>query len=282
VRTASSVAAAITVRAIAERPVAHGPVRARGHAGGGEAGLVVDGTVGLDTQHRVDRRHAEGDVRHVGGAGDALVHRLLGQLPADGAGLALPQGDQLLVVGELGVGGAGLVERHGRAGGDRAGLEAGLHPRVQLLELRERRGAGVPLPGGALGDDVGRVPAVGDDAVDPVGRLDVLAQQPDGHLRDRQRVGGVDAQLRVRGRVGGRPLVAHVEVLDRQARHPGGLVRRRVDHHGQVGRSKLPSRSMTILPPPPSSAGVPSTRTVIPSSSASGPARGRPRRPPRR
>ena len=46
------------------------------------------------------------------------------------------------------------------------------------------------------GHDVHRVAAVGDDTVDLVGRAEVLAQQSDRDLRDRERVGRVDAELR--------------------------------------------------------------------------------------
>jgi hypothetical protein len=49
--------------------------------------------------------------------------------------------------------------------------------------------------------DVGRVTAARHDAVHLVTRLEVLAQETDRDLRDRHRVGRVDAQLGSRGRV---------------------------------------------------------------------------------
>jgi hypothetical protein len=109
-----------------------------------------------------------------------------------------------------------------------------LHARVQLRELVEGGRPGVPLPSGAFRHDVGCVPAVGDDPVDPLRRTDVLAEQSDGHLGHGERVRGVDAELRIGGRVRRHPGEAHVEVLDRQARHPGRLEGRWVDHHREV------------------------------------------------
>ena len=54
---------------------------------------------------------------------------------------------------------------------------------------------------GVGGDDVGGLPAVGDDAVRHLAGRELLAQQPDRHLRDGDRVGGVDAQIRRDGGV---------------------------------------------------------------------------------
>jgi hypothetical protein len=75
---------------------------------------------------------------------------------------------------------------------------------------------------------------VGDDAVHAVGRLEVLAQQPDPDLRDRQRVGGVDAELGEAGRMRLTSAVADGQVLDREARQDERLVGGGVDHHRGV------------------------------------------------
>ena len=82
----------------------------------------------------------------------------------------------------------------------------------QLLEVVERPGARHPDAFGVRGHDVRRVAAVRDDAVHLVDRAQVLAQQPDRDLRDRERVGRVDAELgRDRGvRLAARVLHAHV------------------------------------------------------------------------
>ena len=57
---------------------------------------------------------------------------------------------------------------------------------------------------------------MGDDAVDPVGAADVLAQQADADLGDGEGVGGVDAQLREGGGVGLLAGVVDVDVRRRR------------------------------------------------------------------
>ena len=52
------------------------------------------------------------------------------------------------------------------------------------------------MRGRVRGHDVRRVAALRDDPVDAVGLLDVLAQESDRGLGDRERVRGVDADLR--------------------------------------------------------------------------------------
>ncbi len=122
---------------------------------------------------------------------------------------------------------------------------------------------------GAAGNDVGGLPAVGDDAVHHLPRRQLLAQQPDRHLRDGDRVGGVDTQIRRDGGV----------------RFAAGVADRRPPTAPATGRaamssgpgcsitvaamsSNVPALSSNAFPPPASSAGVPSSTTVRPSSSA--------------
>ena len=66
------------------------------------------------------------------------------------------------------------------------------------VEVGDRRRPHHPDALGVRGHDVGRVAAVRDDAVHLVAGPQVLAQQPDRDLRDRERVGRVDAELRAR------------------------------------------------------------------------------------
>lgn len=96
------------------------------------------------------------------------------------------------------------------------------------------------------------------------------AQQPDRDLRDREGVGGVPALLGVGGGVRGPAPVVDRAVCDGERVGLG-------DVHGAgwhiIARctpSKTPRSSGWILPPPPSSAGVPNTVTRRPSSSATG------------
>ena len=107
------------------------------------------------------------------------------------------------------------------------------------------------------------------DPVDPLTGDDVLPQQSNPHLRHGDRVRRVHSLLRIGGGVGFLPFVGDLKVGDRQGDRGGVLVRTGVHHHGcvhVVKRTTVPS--MRIFPPPPSSAGVPSTFTVMPTSAA--------------
>ena len=91
-------------------------------------------------------------------------------------------------------------------------------------------------PAGDRGrDDVGRLAAVGDDAVHLVAGAELLAQQADGHLGDGHGVAGVDPLPRARPRRG-RSLPVKVTSKWETARQvrlePVG--RPRVDHHRRV------------------------------------------------
>ena len=81
------------------------------------------------------------------------------------------------------------------------------------------------------GDDVGRLAAVGDDAVDQLSGRQLLPQQPDGHLRDGHRVGGVDAQIRRDGGVRFAAAVVHGHLGQRQRARRGDVDRPGMQHH---------------------------------------------------
>ena len=88
------------------------------------------------------------------------------------------------------------------------------------------------------GDNVRRVPTFCDNTVNAVGRTDVLPEQPDGGLRHRQRVGGVNPPLR-EGR--SMRLLAGVADLEVGSGDNGQLdhVRGgRVHHHGGIDARK--------------------------------------------
>ena len=144
-----------------------------GDAGGGELGLVVDRSVGLDGDHRVDRGQLQRDVGHVGRAAHPVSQSRRGRgtrdpAPGRARGRAPPgrrrcrtrcRRAPVEVARQLG------------AGGQRTRLEAGPDPGVQLVEFVEGLVAHQPRAAGALRHDVGRVAAVGHDAVDPVRRV---------------------------------------------------------------------------------------------------------------
>ena len=103
--------------------------------------------------------------------------------------------DDVVIVLHVRVHGRDVGDRERGAGRERARLEAVLDARPGHREVGDRRRAHHPQSVGVRGHDVGRVAAVGDEAVDLLAGAEVLAQQPDRHLRDRQRVGRVDAEL---------------------------------------------------------------------------------------
>ena len=72
------------------------------------------------------------------------------------------------------------------------------HPLHQLIEVFVIRGPHEETPGGIIGHNVRYGATVGDDAVDPRVRPDVLAQGGDAHISDDQRIQCVDAVLRLR------------------------------------------------------------------------------------
>ena len=109
-----------------------------------------------------------------------------------------------------------------------------------------------------------------------VARIGVLAQKADRYLGDRERVSGIPTQFGKCGRMGLDAFDRDVEVRGQRGRASGSAqMARGAPSSLRAAPSKAPRSSIKILPPPPSSAGVPSTFTVRPSSSASG-ARARP------
>ena len=141
-------------------------------------------------------------------------------------------------IGQPGIGFEGVVHRLGlldavvAAGGHRAGQEAVAHLGFQISERRRLVGAHRVLQFGARGDDVGHMPAVGDDAVHLLPGRQLLTQQPDCHLRDGRCVGGVDTPVRRGRRMRFPAAVIHLNRGQRQ--RPGGrdIHRAGMHHHG--------------------------------------------------
>ena len=226
------------------RTVEHGFVGRRGDASGGELGLVVRGGRAVEAEHRVDRRDAQADVPHVGRGAERVltVVWLAGratlldgrETSSESLRIGPVEGQGVLVVEELRVR-RGVHDDVVRApGGHRAGFEDLLHPRFEFLELGHRARTHIEFRDRVIRHDVRCVATLHDDAVDTVGRFDVLTEQADADLRNRDRISGVDAGLRKGTRVGRPTVVVNVEVAYRQAVHAVGLGRRGVDHHRRV------------------------------------------------
>ena len=81
------------------------------------------------------------------------------------------------------------------------------------------------------GNDVGGLAAVGDDAVSHLAGRELLAQQPDRHLRHGDRVGGVDAQVRRDRRVRLPAEVGDLDLGQCQRARARDVDRARVQHH---------------------------------------------------
>ena len=164
-------------------------------------------------------------------------------------------GDHRPVVDHVGVGVAvPLVVDRARARRRRA-LERGEHTLLQRLQRLDGRRADDPLHRGLGGHDVGLVAALGDDAVDPLGRADVLAQRGDVHVAEHRCVERVASLLRRRRGVRGLAVVLHVQLLQRDA-SPSGSGRRRQGAPSSPRRSVRtrrvgPSRSCRRRPLPP-------------------------------
>ena len=107
--------------------------------------------------------------------------------------MAPVDGRQLGVVAHVRVGRVGL-DLEAASGSQGAGFEAVADLAQQLLQPLGGTGADHVVGPGLLGDDVGRIAALGHEAVDAVVGQDLLAQQGDGRLGHDHGVGSVDAQ----------------------------------------------------------------------------------------
>ena len=138
------------------------------------------------------------------------------QGPSQGCGVGGVEIGEERIAGQLGVPAAHLLYLHLASGGLGGGLEAGPDPISQHLEPLEVLGSYVPLRPGEGGDDVGRLPAVGDDPVDLVGREDVLAEGGDVHIGLDEGIESVYALLGKRRRMGLLAVKGHLHLDNRQ------------------------------------------------------------------
>ncbi len=107
-------------------------------------------------------------------------------------------------------------------------------PRLELLERLQVRSPHHILRLGQGRHDVGGLPAAGHDAVDLVARLEVLAKQAHGHLGDRDRIGGVHAEVRRKRRVRVLAVEPVAALAARQRGEDVALERAGVHHHREM------------------------------------------------
>jgi hypothetical protein len=185
-----------------DRALDDGLVGARARSRRRERRLVHRRAPGIQADDRMDARHHLGDVAHVGTSQRHRRLELLGHRgPAQPDHLGAEDVRQPLVGRQFVIRRLGLVDLVVAARGDRTGQEAVAHP---FLEMAQRRGVGGAhrvLQDGFAGDHVGGPAAVDDDAVRHLAGHELLAQQPDRHLRHRDRVGGIQAEKRRDGSV---------------------------------------------------------------------------------
>jgi hypothetical protein len=96
---------------------------------------------------------------------------------------------------ELSIGRTVILDLQGGAGRQRPRLEALLDPCLEPLEIGDRRTPHDVAGGRVRRDDVGRIASVGDNAVDLVAGVQMLAKEPDPDLGHRDGVGCVDTLL---------------------------------------------------------------------------------------
>ena len=118
-------------------------------------------------------------------------------------------------------------------------------------------------------DNIGGVTALGNDAMHALGGTHVLAQESDSGLGNGQGIGSVNPLLRKGGGMCGFAGIVDLKVHIGQGLRHQGVRWSRMDHHGGMRSGKRPAFEQQDLSRTPiSSAGVPMTRTVRPTSSA--------------
>ncbi len=115
-----------------------------------------------------------------------------------------------------------------------AGFEAGLHAGLELCQGMFVRRAHVEVTRRAVGHDVGRLAALGDDAVNALSRTDVLAQVGNRLISEQQAVQCVETLVRHGRSMCRATVVDHLHFRHADARHAGQIDAGGVNHHGRV------------------------------------------------
>jgi hypothetical protein len=181
----------------------------------------------------MDGPHPLRDVAHVGGGGRHAPWPVLGEIhvAAQRGPVGGEEPCQLLVVAELRIARTGLGQLPLAPGRQGARLEACPHSLEGAVELGQRVRAHIPGTTGDLGDSVGRRAGLGDDAVHAYRRGQLLPEQADGDLRDREGVSRVATEMGVGARVGGDAPVDDVEVSHGARPSVDGVSGAGVNHH---------------------------------------------------
>ena len=206
-----------------------------------------------DAEHRMDRGHDVADVAHVG----ARVR--LDRLRPHG----LPQRRRVrdVAVRHRAVGAHVVVAARApfvlqpAAGGLRRALEAGEHALTQFIDGRAVAGANHEPSLRVVGDHVGGLAALRDDAVDALVGADVLAQHGDRVVAGDQRVERVQPVPRRGGGVCVAPVEVDDQALDRRHQRPrpavqGAAQRAGMQHHRRVDLRERARLDQADLPAP--------------------------------
>ena len=171
-------------------------------------------------EHGMNRRHAMAHIAHVRAAAGTGLQLLQGQeLAPQPLRVALEAGGERPIGFEVQVVHIRPLEFHPASGRLCAGLETRLHAGLEAGEVRLVLGAHVELANGAFRHDVGRLAALGDDAVDAFRVLDVLAQVGNALVGEQQPVEGVQAPVRHGGGVGCFAVIGGPHLGDADAGH---------------------------------------------------------------
>ncbi|HEY2523624.1 MAG TPA: hypothetical protein VGI29_01095 [Candidatus Binataceae bacterium] len=155
---------------------------------------MVHGRQRIDSDHRMDRRKDERDVAHVSRSGRAAqLDARNDEMAPERLAVALIQRRKVAIADQFRVRFIPAFNIQLRAGRGRARRKTFQDPRSDLVQVSQGARAYHIACRGVRRDDVGRFAAVGDDAVDAVGGMDVLAEQADRRLRDHQCIGRVDS-----------------------------------------------------------------------------------------
>ena len=215
-----------------DRALDDGRIGARPSGGRSEPRLVHRRALGVDADDRMDTRHHLRDIAHVGASErQRRLDLLADRVPAQAHHLGTEGIGQPLVGVELVVGWLALFDLVVATRRHRPGEEAVGDPVLELAQRRGVVGAHCVMHLRASRDDVGGLPAVGDDAVHHLSRRQLLAEQSDGDLSDRDRVGGVEAQVRRHRSVRLPPDIANHDLGQRQRARAGDVQRPGVQHH---------------------------------------------------
>lgn len=174
-------------------------------------------------------------VPHVGRGGET---RELGgrweKAPAQRLGIAAIRRGDGSIVHDVGVRGARLFDAQRAAGGERTRLETAVKACSQSVDIGQCPGPGSPAAGGVRRDDIRCFPAAGDDAVDALIGLEMLAEEADRRLRDDEGIAGVHAAIGKGGGVGGLAMIVHIEIGIGEHRGLEHVEGRGMHHHRGV------------------------------------------------